>query len=56
MVFDYQIKEGSALTKNAVNTLESLHYPKEITNGARKIIEDYEMSGQWHLPEEGEIV
>ena len=56
IVFDYQIKEGSALTKNAVNTLESLHYPKEITNGARKIIEDYEMSGQWHLPEEGEIV
>lgn len=29
IVFDYQIKEGSALTKNAVNTLESLHYPKE---------------------------
>ena len=56
IVFDYQIKEGSALTKNAVNTLESLHYPKEITNGARRIIEDYETSGQWHLPEEGEIV
>lgn len=56
IVFDYQIKEGSALTKNAVNTLESLHYPKEITDGARRIIEDYETSGQWHLPEEGDIV
>ena len=56
IVFDYQIKEGSALTKNAVNTLESLHYPKEITDGARRIIQDYETSGQWHLPEEEENV
>ena len=55
-MFDYQIKEGSALTKNAVNTLESLHYPKEITDGARRIIEDYEANGQWHLPEEEENV
>ena len=49
IVFDYQIKEGSALTKNAVNTLESLDYPEEITNGARTIIEQYEGSGQWSL-------
>ena len=48
-MFDYQIKPGSALTKNAVNTLESLDYPEEITNGARTIIEQYEESGQWSL-------
>ena len=49
IIFDYQIKPGSALTKNAVNTLESLDYPEEITNGARTIIEQYEESGQWSL-------
>ncbi len=37
IIGDYQIKKGSALTKNTIeNTLESLHYPKEITDGARR--------------------
>ncbi len=35
--------------------LESLKYPKEVTNGARRIIEDYETSGQWHFAEEGKM-
>lgn len=49
IVFDYKIKQGSALTKNAVNTLESLNYPEEITDTAREIITAYEASGNWSL-------
>ncbi|MBP2619953.1 MutS-related protein [Streptococcus panodentis] len=49
IVFDYQIKPGSALTKNAVNTLESLDYPAELTEAARRVIHHYEQSGQWTL-------
>ena len=41
IVFDYQIKPGSAVTKNAVNTLESLHYPEEITQTAKDLIDHY---------------
>jgi len=39
------------LTKNAVNTLESLNYPEEITDTAREIITAYEASGNWSLME-----
>ena len=54
IVFDYKIKQGSALTKNAVNTLESLNYPEEITDTAREIINAYEASGNWSLLEKGQ--
>ena len=49
IVFDYQIKPGSAVTKNAVNTLESLHYPEEITQTAKDLIDQYEETGYWSL-------
>ena len=51
IVFDYQIKPGSAVTKNAVNTLESLHYPEEITQTAKDLIDQYEETGRWSLKE-----
>lgn len=51
IVFDYQIKPGSAVTKNAVNTLESLHYPEEITQTAKDLIDQYEETGYWSLKE-----
>ena len=51
IVFDYQIKPGSAVTKNAVNTLESLHYPEEITQTAKDLIDQYEETGHWSLKE-----
>ena len=54
IVFDYKIKQGSALTKNAVNTLESLNYPEEITDTAREIITAYEASGSWNLLGKGQ--
>ncbi|WP_082782036.1 MutS-related protein, partial [Streptococcus sp. DD10] len=38
IVFDYLIKPGASVTKNAVNTLESLHYPEDITQIARQVI------------------
>ncbi|MDX5016262.1 MutS-related protein [Streptococcus anginosus] len=49
IVFDYKIKSGSAVTKNAVHTLESLCYPEEITETAKKMIAHYEASGHWDL-------
>ena len=49
IVFDYQIKQGSAVTKNAVNTLKSLHFPSEITLTAQELIEQYEETGKWSL-------
>ena len=49
IVFDYHIKQGSAVTKNAVNTLKSLHFPSEITLTAQELIEQYEETGKWSL-------
>ena len=49
IVFDYHIKQGAAVTKNAVNTLKSLHFPSEITLTAQELIEQYEETGKWSL-------
>lgn len=49
IVFDHHIKQGSAVTKNAVNTLKSLHFPSEITLTAQELIEQYEETGKWSL-------
>lgn len=51
IVFDYLIKPGASVTKNAVNTLESLHYPAAITQTAREVIDHYERTGRWSLEE-----
>lgn len=49
IVFDYQIKQGAAVTKNAVNTLKSLHFPSEITQTSQELIRQYEETGKWSL-------
>ena len=49
IVFDYQIKQGAAVTKNAVNTLKSLHFPSEITRTSQELIGQYEKTGKWSL-------
>lgn len=49
IVFDYQIKKGAAVTKNAVNTLKSLHFPSEITQTSQELIRQYEETGKWSL-------
>jgi len=46
--FDSRYVDG---TKNAVNTLESLHYPEEITQTAKELIDQYEETGHWSLKE-----
>lgn len=49
IVFDYQIKQEAAVTKNAVNTLKSLHFPSEITQTSQELIRQYEETGKWSL-------
>ena len=49
IVFDFQIKQGAAVTKNAVNTLKSLHFPSEITQTSQELIGQYEKTGKWSL-------
>lgn len=49
IVFDCQIKQGAAVTKNAVNTLKSLHFPSEITQTSQELIRQYEETGKWSL-------
>lgn len=49
IVFDYQIMQGAAVTKNAVNTLKSLHFPSEITQTSQELIRQYEKTGKWSL-------
>lgn len=51
IVFDYQIKPGSAVIKNAMKTLESLHYPEEITQKVKNLIDQYEETRHWTLKE-----
>ena len=49
IVFDYRIKQGAAVTKNAVNTLKSLYFPSEITRTSQELIVQYEKTGKWSL-------
>ncbi|MBQ9991460.1 MAG: hypothetical protein IJP31_11070 [Lachnospiraceae bacterium] len=45
--FSYQLKSGSASSSNAIRLLEEMGYGKEVTLGARAMIEEYKIQGEW---------
>ena len=49
IVFDYQLREGKAGTRNAIGLLKILGYPPEITDGATECAKYFEQSGNWKL-------
>lgn len=44
IVYDYLIKEGHSVTRNAISVLDSLNYPKEIIIDANTIVKEHFMN------------
>lgn len=47
IVFDYQIKEGRAMTRNAIKLLGLLGYETSIISGAQNAVDDFLKNGAW---------
>lgn len=47
IVFDYQIKKGRAMTRNAIKLLGLLGYEKSVINGAQNAVDDFLKNGVW---------
>ena len=45
--FSYQLLPGKAESSNAIRLLEELGYSPQVTEGARKMIEEYRKQGEW---------
>ena len=47
VLFDYQLYQGKAISKNAIKLLDMLKFPKEITTAAENAAEDFLKNGEW---------
>lgn len=47
IVFDYKIKPGPTRTRNAIKLLEFMGFDARITDGAQRLAQSYDMTGQW---------
>lgn len=45
--FSYQLKKGRVSSSNAIRLLEEFGFSRQITEGARKMIDDYKRQGEW---------
>ncbi len=45
--FDYLIREGQAVTRNAIRLLSLLGYPEELVESAEKTAEEFVEKGEW---------
>jgi len=48
VVFDYKLREGSALTRNAIKLLDALGFDKELIASATERANLYEKYRKWH--------
>jgi DNA mismatch repair ATPase MutS len=47
VTFDYKLKDGRAVTRNAILLLKMLGFENEITEKAEKAADKYIESGEW---------
>ena len=47
MIFNYQLKEGRATTRNAIRLLELIGYDPKIVRDAREAARRFEETGVW---------
>ena len=45
--FSYKLKEGRAMTRNAIRLLGIAGYSKDVVDAAQKMAEDFVLSGEW---------
>lgn len=50
--FNYLLKKGRAVSRNAIALLEMIGYPNEIVTQARQAARDFEETGVWSMVEE----
>lgn len=47
MAFDYQLKEGASNSRNAIRLLETLGFPRNAIEEAKRLRDGYEQYGRW---------
>lgn len=47
IVFDYRLRKGRSDSHNAIRLLEILGYDSDIIQGANKMVEEFEETGEW---------
>ena len=49
VTFDYKLKDGRAVTRNAILLLKMLKFDQNITDEAEKAADNYLKSGEWSV-------
>jgi hypothetical protein len=49
VTFDYKLRQGPATTRNAIELLQVLHYPKTIVADAKKMAADFDRERKWQI-------
>lgn len=47
VMFDYQVKEGPAISRNAIRLLDALGFDKDLVQSANKRASLYAETGKW---------
>lgn len=47
MYFSYRLMQGPSRTRNAIQLLEQLEFPQEVTDAARSLAAGFDKTGQW---------
>jgi DNA mismatch repair ATPase MutS len=47
ILFDYKLKKGKAVSKNAIKLLNMMGYPKEVIISAENAAEEFLSRGEW---------
>lgn len=49
ITFDYKLRPGPAVTKNALKLMRAMQYPPQVFEDAERLIAEYEKSGSWGI-------
>ena len=48
--FNYHLKKGRSVTRNAIRLLKVMEYPDRIVKGAEQQVEEFTNTGKWKYP------
>jgi len=49
VIFDYRLREGKAMTRNAIKLLHMIGYDQHIVQRAQERVENFVETGSWKM-------
>ena len=49
VIFDYRLRKGKAMTRNAIKLLDMMGYPEDMITKAQKCVSCFLETGEWKL-------